>query len=108
MATKTNEEKLQDIEQKMAQLKKQKRLIQNKAKSEERKARNHRLIQIGGEVEKYCGEITDLEAFAEYVKQYSGAIKRTQQPKTAPTTDAPKFAQRDSIDYASAFSLDQH
>ncbi len=89
MATKTNEEKLQDIEQKMAQLKKQKRLIQNKAKSEERKARNHRLIQIGGEVEKYCGEITDLEAFAEYVKQYSGAIKRTQ------NKEQPKFAQRE-------------
>ena len=43
-----------------------------------RKARTKRLIRIGAEVEAYCGEITDLDAFKDYLQQYSAAIRGTQ------------------------------
>lgn len=46
----------------------------------ERKARNHRLIQIGGIVEKYCGDISNLESFEDYIKKYAYAIKGSQSP----------------------------
>lgn len=45
---------------------------------EARKARTKRLIRIGAEVEAYCGEITDLDAFKDYLQQYSAAIRGTQ------------------------------
>ena len=56
MATrKTNEEKLQELEQKMEQLKAQKRAIQARQNKAERAARTHRLIEIGAEVEAALG-----------------------------------------------------
>ena len=51
-------------------------------------ARTKRLIQIGAEVEAVCGEITDLEAFKDYLSKYSYAIKKTQEPKPDTSADA--------------------
>ena len=78
MATRSTEERLAELDRKMDNIKAQKRALQARANKEERAKRNHRLIQIGAEVEKYCGTITDLEAWAKYVSQYAGAIKQTQ------------------------------
>lgn len=76
------EERIAELDKKLDQIKAQKRALQNRAKAEERKARTKRLIQIGAEVEAFCGEITDLEAFKKYLEHYSYAIARTQ--KTVP------------------------
>lgn len=76
--TKTTDERIAELDKKMLQIKAQKRQLQARAKADERKKRTHRLIQIGAEVEKYCGEITDLESFSKYVSQYSAAISNTQ------------------------------
>ncbi len=50
---KTNEEKLQELEKKMAQLQAQKKAIQQKQNKEERAARTRRLIENGAIAEKY-------------------------------------------------------
>lgn len=50
---KTNEEKLQELEKKMAQLQAQKKAIQQKQSKEERAARTRRLIENGAIAEKY-------------------------------------------------------
>lgn len=61
------------IEQRIARLK-------SEQSKRERNARTKRLIQIGAEVEHYAGcEITDLEAFKEYLEQYGFAIAQTQE-----------------------------
>lgn len=70
--------KLEDIEKRIAQLQAQKKAIIAKDKAKERKERNHRLIQVGALVEKYSGDINNLEAFEEYLKQYGSYIKKTQ------------------------------
>ena len=57
---------------------KDKRAILQREKEAARKARTKRLIRIGAEVEAYCGEITDLDAFKDYLQQYSAAIRGTQ------------------------------
>lgn len=75
------------IEEQLASAKAQKAKIEQRIarlKSEqskrERNARTKRLIQIGAEVEHYaCCEITDLEAFKEYLEQYGFAIAQTQE-----------------------------
>ena len=78
MATRSTEERLAELDKKLDNIKAQKRALLARANAEERKKRTHRLIQIGAEVEKYCGQISNLEAFAHYVEKYAGAIKRTQ------------------------------
>lgn len=61
------------IEQRIARLK-------SEQSKRERNARTKRLIQIGAEVEHYAAcEITDLEAFKEYLEQYAYAIAQTQE-----------------------------
>lgn len=80
MATRSTEERIAELDKKLDNIKAQKRALVARANAEERKNRNHRLIQIGAEVEKYCGTITDIEAWAKYVEHYAGAIKQTQKP----------------------------
>lgn len=80
MATRSTEERIAELDKKLDNIKAQKRALVARANAEERKNRNHRLIQIGAEVEKYCGTITDIEAWAKYVENYAGAIKQTQKP----------------------------
>lgn len=61
MATrKTDEEKLQELEKKMEQLKNQKKTLLAKQNQEKRKARTRRLIQLGALAEKYFN-CTDIE-----------------------------------------------
>ena len=80
MATRSTEERIAELDKKLDNIKAQKRALVARANAEERKNRNHRLKQIGAEVEKYCGTITDIEAWAKYVEHYAGAIKQTQKP----------------------------
>lgn len=68
-------------ERQQQQLEKTKKAIKAAQKAQaqkERAARTHRLIEIGARVEMYCGEITDLETFSEYINKYAYAIKKTQ------------------------------
>lgn len=81
------EERIAELDKKIEQIKAQKKAILQREKQAERKARTKRLIQIGAEVEAICGEITDLEAFKEYLSKYSYAIKKTQEPKSEPVND---------------------
>ena len=46
------------------------------------------MLIVGAEVEAVCGEITDLEAFKDYLSKYSYAIKKTQEPKPDTSADA--------------------
>lgn len=78
MAARPIEERLAELEEKEKKIKAQKRALQGRVSAEKRKARTKRLISIGAEVEAYCGEITDLEAFKKYLDQYKNAIKGTQ------------------------------
>lgn len=55
-----------------------KRQVARKENEEQRKARTHRLIEVGALVEKYAGEISSIERFEEYLKQYGGYIRKTQ------------------------------
>lgn len=82
------EERIAELDKKIEQIKAQKKAILQREKQAERKARNKRLIQIGAEVEAVCGEITDLEAFKDYLSKYSYAIKKTQEPKPDTSADA--------------------
>ena len=61
MARKTNEEKLQELNQKLEQLNNQKKKLLAQEKERERKARNHRLIEIGAEIESALGYTLDTK-----------------------------------------------
>ena len=65
--------KFSELEKEIAQ--KKERLKQEKAKlkAQERKARNHRLIELGALIESKCGEL-DLEKFAQYLDSYESYI----------------------------------
>ena len=75
---KSAEDRVADLDKKIKQMQAQKRAILQREKEAARKARTKRLIRIGAEVEAYCGEITDLDAFKDYLQQYSAAIRGTQ------------------------------
>lgn len=75
---KSAEDRVADLDKKIKQMQAQKRAILQREKEAARKARTKRLIQIGAEVEAYCGEITDMDAFKDYLHQYSAAIRGTQ------------------------------
>ncbi len=77
----TNKEQLDNIEEKINQLNARKKAILSREKEQTRKERTRRLIQVGAVVEKYCGEISDIDAFEKYVNDFSLAIKKTQKGK---------------------------
>lgn len=85
---KSAEDRVADLDKKIKQMQAQKRAILQREKEAARKARTKRLIRIGAEVEAVCGEITDLEAFKDYLSKYSYAIKKTQEPKPDTSADA--------------------
>ena len=58
---KTNEQKLEELEKKMEQLKAQRKAIIAREKAAERKARTKRLIEIGAEVEAALGYSLDTK-----------------------------------------------
>lgn len=88
MAARSFEERLADIEAKENALKLKKKKLKAEQSKKERNARTKRLIEVGAIVEKYCGEIQDLEAWSRYIEQYANAIKRTQ---TSPSLDYSKI-----------------
>ena len=70
-------QKVEKQKTKLQAAKNEMRRLEYKQKTEERKARTRRLIQIGGIVEKYAPMTEDdLPAFENYIKQYQYAIKR--------------------------------
>ena len=60
MARKTDQERLQELEEKMEQIKKKKQQLANRLQVKERKDRTRRLIEVGAIFEKYF-EIEDQE-----------------------------------------------
>lgn len=62
MARKSNKEQLDEIRLKMEQLKNREKQILARERESERKARNHRLIEIGAEVEAALGYTLDSKA----------------------------------------------
>lgn len=84
MATKTPEERLAELDEKLKHIKAQKRALQSREQKEARKKRTRHLIELGGIVEKHCGDITDLVAFDKYIQQYANAIKSTQKSSGNP------------------------
>ena len=64
-----------ELVKKIAALKRQ---VARKENEEQRKARTHRLLVVGALVEKYAGEISSIERFEEYLKQYGGYIRKNQ------------------------------
>lgn len=60
MARKTDQERLQELEEKMEQIKKKKQQLANRLQVKERKERTRRLIEVGAIFEKYF-EIEDQE-----------------------------------------------
>ena len=72
-----SEKEVQRFEKIMVQKWQQEERLANKIRSNEkskREKRNHRIYTIGGIVEKYCGEITDLDAFEKYINKYAKSI----------------------------------
>ncbi|MFT9601094.1 hypothetical protein [Mesobacillus sp.] len=55
MARKTDEERLQELEDKIKQIEEKKRLVKARLSQKERKARTKRLIEVGAVFEKYFG-----------------------------------------------------
>lgn len=64
MARKSEMERLEEIEQKMLQLRAQKQQLETRVKEKERKERTRRLIQIGAIFERYWDTRTPDEAEA--------------------------------------------
>lgn len=62
MARKTDDEKLQELEEKIAQIKAQKQQIANRIQTKERKERTRRLIQVGAIFEKYFDIVGEDQA----------------------------------------------
>ena len=75
---KTEQEKLEELTQKIEQLQARKTALQKKVKADERKRRTKRLIEIGATVEAYVGEITDIIALKQYLGKYGSNIAKTQ------------------------------
>lgn len=79
---KSAEDRVADLDKKIKQMQAQKRAILQREKEAARKARTKRLIRIGAEVEAYCGEITDLDAFKDYDLSFCLVPKEPTKPAT--------------------------
>ncbi|QQE76756.1 hypothetical protein KDJ56_22050 (plasmid) [Brevibacillus composti] len=79
MARKSETERLQEIEQKIVQLRAQKQQIETRVKQKERKERTRKLIQIGAIFEKWC-DIQSVEEAELVAKSISEKVKE-QMPK---------------------------
>ena len=97
---KSAEDRVADLDKKIKQMQAQKRAILQREKEAARKARTKRLIRIGAEVEAYCGEITDIDAFKDYLQQYSAAIRGTQKKEQ-------KYSRYDPDDLLAFLGQDQ-
>lgn len=72
------EERKKKQKEELQRLQDRLRKLQTAESKKLRKQRNHRLIQVGALVEKYSCEITNLESFEKYLKQYGYYIKKNQ------------------------------
>lgn len=59
MASRTYEERIEELQKRQAQLKEQEKDLQRRASAERRKKRTRRLIEIGGIVESVLGREID-------------------------------------------------
>ncbi len=69
---KTNEQKLAELDKKLAQLQQQKKALLQREKQAERKARTKRLIEVGAAVESILGkpiQKEDLPKLIAFLKQ---------------------------------------
>lgn len=62
MARKTDDERLQELEEKIAQIKAQKQQLASRIQTKERKERTRRLIQVGAIFEKYFDIVGEDQA----------------------------------------------
>lgn len=62
MTRKTDDERLQELEDKIAQIKAQKQQLANRIQTKERKERTRRLIQVGAIFEKYFDIVGEDQA----------------------------------------------
>lgn len=76
------DKRIADLHRRVATLQAKKKKLVAIKNAKARKERTHRLIEIGGIVEKYAGEIVDLQGFESYIKQYANAIKSRQTAKS--------------------------
>lgn len=74
----TPEERLEKLNLKLNALKKTKKELETKIKTNARKERTKHLIEIGAAVEAYAGKITDLAALKQYLEKYGQNIAKTQ------------------------------
>lgn len=87
MARKSEAERLQEIEQKIVQLRAQKQQIEAKVKQKKRKERTRQLIQIGAIFEKWCDiqNVGEAELIAksigDKIKGQLQKFREQQQPK---------------------------
>ncbi len=106
---KTFEKKWLDVEKQKEKTKQAKAQLSKMAaaqRSKEQKERNHRLIVIGGIIEKYCGEIINPETFEEYIKRYSYAIKKTQETVPDKEEKAPDYSYTENTATDSSYLSD--
>lgn len=102
---KTFEKKWLDVEKQKEKTKQAKAQLSKMAaaqRNKEQKERNHRLIVLGGIVEKYCGQIVNLEAFEKYIEQYSYAIKKVNVPIEEKEESAPSGDDTHASDFFSS------
>lgn len=74
---KTGAEKLADIDKKLEQLKAQKQALIAREKENERKERNHRLIQIGAEIESRLKlSVEDTKSLCDYFNKHPESLDK--------------------------------
>lgn len=72
------QDRIDSYEAKIKELQAKVKAERAKESEQKRKERTQRLIRVGALVEKYAGEITNLEAFEMYLQKYGEYIKKSQ------------------------------
>ena len=75
MARKETNEQIDALEEKIKQLQARKKALINRQKEADRKARTHRLIQIGALMEKYADGEIDLKVLENFLHHNAEIIK---------------------------------
>lgn len=91
----STEERLEQLNQKMEQLKAQKQRIQSQINQKERKARTRRLIQIGAIFENYFG-VSSVEEAEEIAKTFQLPVQSHLKKKN-PNPQDPDQTQQNAV-----------
>lgn len=84
-------EQIKEIEKKEAQLKAQKRILKARQNKKAREERTRRLLALGETVEACVGcEISDLEAFGEFLRTHKEGLAETQKRESREGQAVPK------------------